>query len=165
MSFHGENRKRSWIHAALATTPVVLALLLGQWATFPNLAGWYANLAKPDFNPPNWIFGPVWTCLYALMAYSSWRIWNLPANQAGRSGALSLFYGQLALNVLWSWMFFSLNNPLAGLIEIVPQWFLILATIVYFHRLDLRAAYCLAPLAIWVGFAIVLNFEIWRLNG
>lgn len=165
MSSHIESQPRPWINAALAIAPVVLALLLGQGATFPNLAGWYANLAKPDFNPPNWIFGPMWTCLYALMAYSAWRIWNLPANLPGRSVALLLFYAQLVLNALWSWMFFGLNNPMAGLIDVVPQWLLIVATIYHFRRLDLRAAYCLLPLAVWVAFATLLNFEIWRLNG
>lgn len=165
MSSNIENHKSAWINVALAIAPVILTLLLGQWATFPNLAGWYATLVKPDFNPPNWIFGPVWTCLYGLMAYSVWRIWNLPANLPGRSTALLLFYVQLALNALWSWMFFGLNNPMAGLIDIVPQWLLILATIHNSRRLDLRAAYCLAPLAAWVAFATMLNFEIWRLNG
>lgn len=160
-----ENRSNRWINAALAIIPVVAALLLGQWATFPSLANWYANLAKPDFNPPNWIFGPMWTLLYALMAYSSWRIWNLPSDQPRRSTALVVFYAQLALNALWSWMFFGLNNPLAGLLDIIPQWLLILVTIGIFRRLDARAAYCLVPVAAWVAFAIVLNFEIWRLNG
>ncbi|MGV1760493.1 TspO/MBR family protein [Rhizobium sp. A22-96] len=160
-----ENRSNRWINAALAIIPVVAALLLGQWATFPSLANWYANLAKPDFNPPNWIFGPMWTLLYALMAYSSWRIWNLPSDQPRRSTTLVVFYAQLALNALWSWMFFGLNNPLAGLLDIIPQWLLILVTIGSFRRLDARAAYCLVPVAAWVAFAIVLNFEIWRLNG
>ena len=107
----------------------------------------------------------MWTLLYALMAYSVWRIWNLPADIPRRSSALLLFYTQLTLNALWSWMFFGLNNPKAGLIDIVPQWFLILATIWSFKRLDLRAAGCRAPLAASVAFAMVLNFEIWRLNG
>ncbi|NLS01317.1 tryptophan-rich sensory protein [Rhizobium sp. P38BS-XIX] len=166
MSSHIEKQPGSpWIYAALAIFTVIIALLLGQWATFPNLAGWYAHLVKPGFNPPNWIFGPMWTLLYALMAYSSWRIWRLSSDVPGRSTALLLFYAQLSLNALWSWMFFGLNNPMAGLIDIVPQWLLILATIHAFRKLDAQAAYCLVPLAAWVAFAMLLNFEIWRLNG
>ncbi len=151
--------------AGLAIVPVVITLLLGQWATFPNLAEWYAGLAKPAFNPPNWIFGPVWTCLYALMAFAVWRIWMLPADAPGRSSALILFHLQLAFNAAWSWAFFALHSPTLGLIDIVPQWILILVTVQRFHRLDRIAAYSLSPVAIWVAFAIALNVEIWRLNG
>lgn len=154
-----------WPRAAIAILPVVAASLLGQWATYPNLAPWYAGLAKPWFNPPNWIFAPVWTSLYLLMAYSVWRILKAPGNDADRRTALMLFFVQLALNALWSWLFFGLNNPLAGLMNIVPQLLVILATIDRFRRLDRSAALCLAPLAAWVAFAAVLNFEIWRLNG
>jgi tryptophan-rich sensory protein len=154
-----------WPRAAIAILPVVAASLLGQWATYPNLAPWYAGLAKPWFNPPNWIFAPVWTSLYLLMAYSVWRILKAPGNDADRRTALMLFFVQLALNALWSWLFFGLNNPLAGLMNIVPQLLVILATIDRFRRLDRWAARCLAPLAAWVAFAAVLNFEIWRLNG
>ncbi len=154
-----------WIRAAIAVAPMIAASLLGQWATFPNLLSWYAGLAKPSFNPPNWIFAPVWTALYILMAYSVWRITKVPGSRSDHRTALTFFFLQLALNALWSWLFFGLNNPLAGLLDIVPQLLLILATIVSFKRLDRLAALCLAPLAAWVAFASVLNFEIWRLNG
>jgi len=154
-----------WLRAAIAILPVVAASLLGQWATYPNLAPWYAGLAKPWFNPPNWIFAPVWTSLYLLMAYSVWRILKAPGNDADRRTALMLFFVQLALNALWSWLFFGLNNPFTGLMNIVPQLLVILATIDRFRRLDRSAALCLAPLAAWVAFAALLNFEIWRLNG
>jgi len=154
-----------WFSAAVAVLPVAAALLLGQWATFPNLAPWYAGLAKPVFNPPDWIFGPVWTALYALMAYAVWRILRLPETTPGRGIALALFFGQLALNALWSWLFFGWHSPIAGLLNIVPQWLLVLATIEAFRRLDRTAAICLVPLAVWVAFASLLNFAIWRLNG
>lgn len=154
-----------WARAGIAVMPVLAASLLGQLATFPNLVPWYAGLAKPSFNPPNWIFGPVWTALYALMAFAAWRILSLPGGTPGRRTALTFFFAQLALNVLWSWLFFGLNSPLAGLVNIVPQLLLILATIDRFRRLDTIAAYCLWPLAAWVAFATVLNLEIWRLNG
>ena len=151
--------------AAIAIVPIIAASLLGQWATYPNLASWYAGLAKPSFTPPDWIFAPVWTSLYLLMAYAVWRILKVTGNDADRRSALMLFFVQLALNALWSWLFFGLNNPLAGLLNIVPQLLVILATIDRFRRLDRLAALCLAPLAAWVAFASVLNFEIWRLNG
>jgi tryptophan-rich sensory protein len=99
------------------------------------------------------------------MAYAAWRILKITNRPAERRVALTLFFLQLALNALWSWLFFGLNNPLAGLLNIVPQFLLILATIDRFRRLDLVAAACLIPLAAWIAFASLLNFEIWRLNG
>lgn len=150
--------------AAGAIVPVVAAALLGQRATLPNLAPWYAALAKPSFNPPNAIFGPVWGLLYASMAYAAWRILrHAPAGPARRT-ALTLFFAQLALNAAWSWGFFGAHQPSLGLIDIVPQWLLIVATIARFWRLDRRAGAVLVPLALWVAFAAVLNAAIWRLN-
>ena len=155
----------AWVRASVALLPVIAALLLGQWATYPNIASWYAALVKPSFNPPNWIFAPVWSILYVLMAYAVWRILKVDDRPAERRIALTLFFLQLTLNALWSWLFFGLNNPLAGLLNILPQLLLILATIDRFRRLDLIAALCLMPLAAWVAYASLLNFEIWRLNG
>ncbi len=153
-----------WSRGVIAIAPVIAASLLGQWATYPNLAPWYAGLVKPSFNPPNWIFAPVWTTLYVLMAYAVWRILKAPASGSARRTALTLFFLQLALNPLWSWLFFGLHNPLAGLLNIVPQFLVIVATIISFNRLDRGAALCLVPLAAWVAFASVLNFAIWWLN-
>jgi benzodiazapine receptor len=150
---------------ALAIITVTAASVLGQLATFPNLTPWYAGLLKPSFSPPNWIFGPVWTTLYVLMAFAGWRILRLPEASAARGLALTLFFIQLALNTAWTWMFFGANNPLLGVINIIPQFLVILTTIVAFHNLDRLAAWCLMPLAAWVGFASVLNIAIWRLNG
>jgi len=159
------NRSTVWLRASVAAIPIIAASLLGQLATYPNLARWYTGLVKPSFNPPNWIFAPVWTTLYVLMAYSVWRILKVADRLAERPIALTVFFLQLMLNALWSWLFFGLNSPLAGLLNIVPQFFLILATIDRFRRLDLIASLCLVPLAVWVAFASLLNFEIWRLNG
>ena len=147
---------------ALSVLPVVAALLLGQAATFPNLAPWYAGLAKPSFNPPNWIFGPVWTTLYVLMAVAVWRV--LGTNDRLKRTALILFFVQLAFNAAWSWLFFALHAPLLGLCDIVPQWLLVVATMLVFWRIDRFAGLCLLPLSCWVAFATALNFEIWRLN-
>jgi benzodiazapine receptor len=155
--------RRPLLVAALAIIPVVAALGVGQLATFPNLP-WHAGLIKPSFNPPNWIFGPVWTSLYALMAFAAWRLLRLPTSPARRT-ALILFYAQLALNMAWSWMFFAAHSPLLGLIDIGPQFLLILATLNAFRPLDRYATWALVPLAAWVGFACVLNYAIWSLNG
>ena len=95
---------------ALAVIVVAAASVAGQLATYPNLEPWYAGLAKPSFNPPNWIFAPVWTTLFVLMAFSVWRILRLPQTSARRT-ALLLFFIQLALNAAWSWMFFAAHSP------------------------------------------------------
>ena len=149
----------------LAIIAVTAASIVGQLATYPNLAPWYSGLSKPSFNPPNWLFAPVWTALYVLMAFAVWRVLRQPGASAARRLALGLFFVQLALNAAWSWMFFGANSPLLGMINIIPQMLIILATIITFHRLDRIAAWCLVPLAAWVSFASVLNLAIWRLNG
>ncbi len=156
-------RRRDIGAAILMVAVVVAASLLGQRATYPNLAPWYAGLVKPFFNPPDWVFAPVWTALYLLMAFAGWRVLRQLTSPARRT-ALLLFFGQLALNVAWSWMFFAAHSPLLGLINIIPQWLVIVATIVTFARLDPPAAWCLAPLAAWVGYAAVLNAAVWWLN-
>ncbi|WP_425117197.1 TspO/MBR family protein [Bradyrhizobium sp.] len=149
----------------LAIAAVGSASVAAQIATYPNLAPWYSSLVKPAFNPPNWIFAPVWTILYALMAFAVWRILRLPQTSAARRSALTLFFVQLTLNAAWSWMFFGANSPLLGIINIIPQLLVIIAAVVAFYRLDKAAAWCLAPLAAWVAFASALNVAIWRLNG
>jgi translocator protein len=150
--------------AAAAILPILGASILGQIATYPNLAPWYATLHKPAFNPPNWIFAPVWTVLYALMAVAVWRILAVRVGARPRRKALAAFFAQLALNAAWSWLFFGLHSPVLGLVDIVPQLGLILLSIELFRRLDLAAALCLVPLAGWVGFATILNASIWVLN-
>lgn len=150
---------------AVAVMPVAATFVLGQIATFPNLAPWYDGLVKPAFNPPNWVFGPVWTTLYVLMALAVWRVLRLRRRTPARRLGLGLFFVQLALNAAWSWMFFAAHSPLLGLLNIVPQLLVILAAVVAFPRLDRIAGWCLAPLAVWVAFASVLNFSIWSLNG
>lgn len=162
-----ENKPTGWRRdiglAALPLAAVVAVSAFGQWATFPNLP-WYAGLAKPWFNPPNWVFGPAWTALYALMAFAAFRVLRLAPSPARRA-ALVLFGIQLALNAAWSWMFFAAHSPLLGLIDIVPQFFLVLATTVAFTRLDRLAGLCLVPLVLWVGYATALNAAVYGLNG
>ena len=159
------NLERDTAFAVFAIAIVAGTSILGQIATYPNLIPWYAGLAKPDFNPPNWIFAPVWTTLYALMAFALWRVLRAQKSSGThRPYAIGLFLLLLVLNAAWSWMFFWAHSPLLGLINIVPQFVVILATIVSFARVDGLAAMCLLPLAAWVAFAGVLNTAIWLLN-
>jgi tryptophan-rich sensory protein len=156
--------RRNLMFGLFAVGLIAWGLVLGRLATSPNLAPWYEGLAKPWFNPPNVVFGPAWAALYLLMAFAFWRILCLPGRTRGRGPAIAVFLAMLALNVLWSFLFFDARSPLLGLIDIVPQWLLIGATIALFLPLDRLAAACLVPLALWVAFAGLLNFEIWRLN-
>jgi tryptophan-rich sensory protein len=154
----------AWQRALLSVGAVAAAGALGSVVTRPNIPTWYANLAKPGFTPPNWAFAPAWTFLYLLMAYAAWRILSLPRSTRGRSGALLAFFVQLTLNAGWSWAFFGLHSPLAGLIVIVLLLGAIVLTIQRFRDLDPVASLLLAPYLAWVLYASALNFEIWRLN-
>jgi len=137
--------------------------LLGARWTAPEIAGWYRGLRKPAFNPPSWIFGPVWTLLYVLMAIAAWRVTQLPASMA-RTIALALFAIQLALNLFWTWIFFRCHRIAAALIELVFLWLAIAATTVGFAILDPLAAWLMAPYLAWTAFATLLNAAIRRLN-
>jgi translocator protein len=138
--------------------------VLGSLATFPNLHPWYANLAKPVFTPPNWVFGPAWTALYTLMAFAIWRVIQVQPGAKLRMPAISFFFIQLILNAAWSWMFFAAQSPAFGLLNIVPQWITVLGTCYLFCRLDRLAGWAIFPLVVWVSFAVILNLTIWRLN-
>ena len=124
---------------------------------------WYRALAKPPWQPPNWLFGPVWFVLYISIAVSGWLVWR-HTGLDGAAAALSIYALQLVLNALWSVIFFSLHRPGLAFAEILCLLGSILATIAAFHPLDQMAAYTLIPYAIWVGFAAMLNYRIWRLN-
>jgi translocator protein len=137
--------------------------LLGARFTAPEIPSWYRTLRKPPFNPPAWIFGPVWTVLYLLMAIAAWRITQTPASPL-RTAALAAFFLQLALNLLWSWVFFRRHALGAALIEILLLWTAIAATAIFFARLDHPAAWLLAPYLAWTAFAALLNTAILRLN-
>jgi tryptophan-rich sensory protein len=155
----------AWKRLAFAVLPVVAAGALGTFATTPNIPTWYATLQKPGFTPPNWLFAPVWTVLYLMMAFAAWRILSLPRTFPGRSGALMAFFVQLSLNAAWSWAFFALHSPLAGMCVIVPLLLLIALTMKLFWPLDRIAALLLAPYLAWVCYATALNMAIWSLNG
>jgi translocator protein len=124
---------------------------------------WYARLQKPAWNPPNWIFGPVWTALYTMMAVAAWFVWKR-GGFAAQLIALSLFLLQLLINALWSPLFFGLRNPALAFVDIVMLWLALLATVVAFWRVRPLAGALLVPYLTWVTFASALNFAIWRLN-
>jgi len=136
---------------------------LGSLATSPNIPTWYAGLAKPSWNPPNWLFGPVWSVLYVCMATAAWLVWR-KGGWAQARRALSLFALQLALNGAWSWLFFGLHRPGAAFVELVALLAAILATTIAFWGRSLAAGILMLPYLGWVAFASVLNFSIWRLN-
>ncbi len=137
--------------------------ILGARWTAPEIPAWYATLVKPSFNPPGWIFGPVWTFLYLLMAIAAWRVTG-SAPSPLRTVALSLFAVQLTLNLAWSWIFFSRHALWAGFADIVLMWLAIGATTIAFARISSMAAGLMMPYWAWVTFATLLNWSIARLN-
>jgi len=129
--------------------------------TVPSITTWYAGLAKPGFNPPDQLFGPVWTVLYALMAIAAWLIWKRPDSPRRRT-ALVWFGIQLALNFGWSLLFFRDHQIGAALVEILLLWLAIALTMALFFRLSRAAGWVFVPYLAWVSFASVLNIAIWR---
>ena len=123
----------------------------------------YGELAQPSWAPPASVFGPVWTILYALMAISAWLVWRSGGFRANRS-ALSLFLVQLALNALWSWLFFAWHLGAWAFVDIVVLWMLIVATLISFWRVRPLAGALLIPYLLWVSFAAALNYSVWQLN-
>ena len=144
---------------ALLATTLAVGFLASQ-VTVPSIPGWYAGLHKPSFNPPNWLFAPVWTTLYVLMAVAAWRTWR----KAGVR-PLGLYALQLALNGAWSFIFFGAHAIGLALAEIVLLMVLVLAAMWRFWRTDRIAGLLFVPYAGWVLFAGLLNAAIWRLNG
>lgn len=140
-----------------------LAGFIGALFTTPAISGWYASLEKPSFNPPNWIFSPVWIFLYLLMGITLFLIWqNLPKIEA--KVALVFFTFQLILNVLWSVIFFGFKLPMLAFLEIIILWVFILLTMIKSSRVSKTTIFLLLPYILWVNFAAILNFFLWRLN-
>lgn len=148
----------------LAIAVPLVAGAVGGFATSSSLMDWYPTLAKPTWNPPNWVFGPVWTVLYILMGIAAWRVWRVGWTRPEVRVALSLFGIQLVFNLMWSVIFFGLRLPGWALIEIALAWLLILGTLITFYRLDRGAGLILIPYQLWVTFATALNAAIWWLN-
>lgn len=141
-----------------------LAGIIGSVFTTSSIDGWYSGIVKPALNPPAWIFGPVWTTLYALMGIAAFLVWKKGWNRRDVKIALAIFLGQLALNTLWSIIFFGLHSPGGAFIEIIFLWLAIATTIVAFAKISKTSAWLLAPYILWVSFASYLNYSIYVLN-
>ncbi len=137
---------------------------IGSLFTSPSIPTWYASLKKPSFNPPNWVFFPVWTALFLLMGISLYILWTQALKDGKANIALIFFAVQLVLNILWSILFFGLKSPLFAFIEIIILWLAILLTILISFSVSKVAGLLLLPYILWVSFAAVLNFFLWKLN-
>lgn len=159
------NPSFSWRDGAALLVAVVICFgvaAVGSVATASSVSSWYLELTMPSWNPPSWVFGPVWTLLYAAMAVAAWLVWRSPG--PGRGVALGVFGVQLALNGLWSWLFFGFRRIDLAFYEILVLWLAIAATIWVFRRISSTAAWLLVPYLAWVSFAAVLNAAILSLN-
>jgi translocator protein len=147
---------------------VVTCLVIGYFSgmvTRSAITTWYPTLIKPSFNPPNWIFAPVWSMLYVMMGVAAGLVWNkMESDKDVVKNALVIFAVQLALNALWSYLFFGLKNPMLAGIEIILLWLMIFETYTKFLKINKIAAYLMIPYLLWVSFAMVLNGSIWWLN-
>ncbi|MFC2050307.1 TspO/MBR family protein [Chloroflexota bacterium] len=137
---------------------------IGSIFTRQAIPTWYATLEKPVFNPPNWVFMPVWTLLYIMMGVAAFLVWRKGLEDKQVRIALVVFLVQLVLNALWSVAFFGLESPVYGLIVIVALWVAILVTVLKFYRISVAASVLMWPYLLWVTFAAILNSSIWLLN-
>jgi tryptophan-rich sensory protein len=153
-----------WLKLIIAFILCQGAGAIGAIFTARSVKTWYKTLTKPPLNPPSWIFGPVWTILYTLMAFAFTLIWQLPAETPGKGLATGLFVSQLIVNSAWSFFFFGIKRLWWAFGELVLMWILIVATILNFAALDQTAAWLLIPYLGWVTFAGYLNFSYARLN-
>ncbi len=156
--------KFDFVKLAISILLCNAAGFIGSVFTFSAIPTWYAALVKPEFNPPNWIFGPVWTTLYILMGVALYIVWNKGLKSNLSKTAVTFFGVQLTLNALWSILFFGLQNTLIAFIGIVFLWFSIALSIYYFYKISKPAAYLLIPYIFWVSFAAILNYSIYLLN-
>lgn len=155
-------KKNKFLILALSIILCLSAGFIGSFFTVTSIDSWYSLLNKPFFNPPNWLFGPVWTTLYLMMGISLYFI--IINKSKNKKKAYYLFGIQLILNSLWSILFFGFQSPLFAFIEIVILWAAIYYTIRLFHKISKPASYLLMPYLAWVSFAAILNFAIFLLN-
>lgn len=158
---------RSLIHPAQLIGWIVFCELvgvMGAWFTAPAILTWYATLTKPVFNPPNWIFGPVWTTLYAMMGIAAYRIWRIGVEKSAARNAIVLFFIHMLFNAIWSPIFFGAHNIPLAFADISLTWITLIFVIFRFAVWDRLSAYLLLPYLAWVSFASVLNYNLWLLN-
>ncbi len=141
-----------------------LAGLIGAFFTMESVKTWYVDINKPFFTPPNWIFAPVWTLLYLMMGISHYLIWTSKTKEVTKKAAFNYYYMQLALNTLWSILFFGLQNPWLGFGGIIILLITIIQTLRYFKIINIKAFYVLLPYTAWVSFATILNLAVALMN-
>lgn len=159
----GASRVRDYGTLAVFVAICLAIAALGGLATATSVETWYPTLVKPVFNPPNWLFGPVWTVLYLMMAVAGWRVWRCGGSPIQRRAMLA-YAIQLLLNLIWSILFFGLRLIGFAFVEIIALLTAIVVTALLFWRVDRPAGLLFVPYAAWVAFATVLNGAIWRLN-
>ncbi|MCD8741609.1 tryptophan-rich sensory protein [Mucilaginibacter roseus] len=146
---------------------IAITLAIGFTASYftrPEIPGWYADLQKPSFSPPNWLFGPVWTTLYIMIGIAAYLVWQRRDGSAAYAKARNVYIVQLVLNFCWSLVFFGLHQMLGAFIVIIMLLVSIIGCIICFSRFSKAAAWLLVPYLLWVSFASVLNFSIYLLN-
>jgi len=153
-------KKTDWFKLITSVVICQLAGAIGAVFTADSVGSWYLTLNKPSFNPPSWVFAPVWTSLYVLMGIALFLIWK----NKNSGFAISVFVIQLILNSLWSFIFFGIKNIQLAFFEIILLWLTILICIILFYRTSKTASFLLMPYILWVSFASVLNYELMRLN-
>jgi len=149
---------------AVSVLVCLSAGFIGSFFTTPSIPTWYATLNKPSFNPPNWLFAPVWTTLFILMGIAAFFIWRKGLKKKEVKSALIIFLFQLIFNTLWSFLFFKFHSPFWALADIAVLWVLILLSLIKFWKINKAAGILLIPYLLWVSFASFLNYTIYRLN-
>lgn len=156
-------QKELWISFVIFILLCLIVEIIGGLWTKETVSTWYPTINKPSWTPPGWIFGPVWSCLYIMIAVSGWLIYRAEYSRK-RTVALMLYGSQLALNFIWSFLFFSLRSPILGLFDIILLCLLIILTIIKAWSVRPLASLLLIPYLIWVMYATTLNAGIWLLN-
>lgn len=155
---------KNWVKLLIALIIPQLVAAAGAYITVTGTGSWYQTLDKPSWNPPNWVFGPVWTTLYILMGIAMYWVWKSHAPVKQKRWAITLWSIQLFFNFLWSYLFFGQEQLFGALLEIIVLWVMILLTIFAFARVSKLAAWLLVPYICWVSFAAILNYALWDLN-
>lgn len=155
---------KNWIKLVISLVlPLLAGGIAGLFAT-PEIRGWFQTIQKPGWQPPNWVFGPVWTVLYILMGLAFYLVWKNPRTDSRKRMAITLWLVQLVFNFFWSFIFFKKHQIDWALAEIVILWFFILLTMLWFGRISRLAAWLMVPYICWISFASLLTLAIYRLN-
>lgn len=154
----------NFVKLVISVLACLSAGFIGSVFTTPSIPTWYATLNKPSFNPPDWLFAPVWTLLFILMGLAAFLVWQKGLKKKGVKKALAFFLTQLIFNVLWSFFFFKFHSPFLALLDIIILWFLILLTMIKFFKINNTAGLLLIPYLLWVSFASILNYFVYKLN-